>query len=419
MDITVLGAGVIGVTTAWFLNQNGHNVRVIDQADGPGREATLANGGQLSANAAEPWANPSTLRTALSWLFKDNMPLVFKPKPNTDQWRWLLTFLFECRQQRYVSNLVHLANLGTYSRQALDELRAELQLTYNDKQNGILLFFTDAEKHQKASEAATRLASYGFKREALTAEECLAIEPALQSLGSQLQGGIYSRHDQTGDSYQFTEHLANKAASQGVTFEYNTKITGFETSGNTIKHVQLEDQQGTRKTFNSDHYVLCLGAASARIAKQLGIRLNIYPVKGYSITVPIVDNALMINRGLNDTENRIAFSRLGNSLRAAATAEISNYDLTIDEDRCKRMVARAVDLFPEALDASQAQYWAGLRPMTPSNLPYIGQMQRYRNLFVNTGHGTLGWTQACGSAKALASIVDGKSPNCDFPFLGI
>src|SRR5690625_4042184 len=146
MDITVLGAGVIGVTTAWFLNQNGHNVRVIDQADGPGREATLANGGQLSANAAEPWANPSTLRTALSWLFKDNMPLVFKPKPNTDQWRWLLTFLFECRQQRYVSNLVHLANLGTYSRQALDELRAELQLTYNDKQNGILLFFTDAEK---------------------------------------------------------------------------------------------------------------------------------------------------------------------------------------------------------------------------------------------------------------------------------
>lgn len=415
MDVLVLGAGIIGVTTAWSLRESGHNVRVIERRAEAGLETSFANAGQVSAHLADPWSNPSTLRTAMTWLLRDDTPLVFRPRADIHQWKWLAKFLRECVQSRYHQNLIHLANLGLYSRGALQSIRATTGIPYDSGQNGILLFFTNATALQGAAAAARKLAQFGIRREVLSADQCLDIEPALRSVETELKGGIYSRADETGDAFKFTQQLASRAQQGGVRFDYGTTIRQIHLDNNKIQSVEVEHADGQIEHCRADQYVLCLGPSSAALARKIGISLDIYPVKGYSVTVPVTDESAACNMGLTDASQKIAFSRLGNRVRATGIAEIAGYDLSIDPKRCQQILDRANALFPGGIDASQARYWAGLRPMTPSNLPYIGR-SRYPNLLLNTGHGTIGWTQSCGSARAITEIIAGRKPDCDYPF---
>ncbi len=418
MDVIVLGAGIIGVTTAWYLRQNGHNVRVLERREQAGLETSFANAGQVSAHLADPWANPSTLSSVFTWLFRDDTPLVFRPKADIHQWSWLFKFLRECPASRYNRNLVHLANLGVYSRTSLQELRARTGIEYDGRQRGILLFFTEEDKLQGAAAAARRLAASGLRREALNAEQCLEIEPSLQSIRGELKGGIYSRYDETGDAFKFTQRLAELAREAGVQFDYGSAIKRIDVSGNGIQAIEVQQADGGTERCTADQYVLCLGPASAPMARKIGVNLDIYPVKGYSVTLPVREGALAVGMGLTDAAQKMAFSRLGDRVRATAIAEIAGYERSIDQKRCQQIVANAQRLFPDALDVDQAQYWAGLRPMTPSNLPIIGRNDRYRNLLINAGHGTIGWTQSCGSARAISDIIEGRRPDCDYPFIG-
>ncbi|MFC3337101.1 D-amino acid dehydrogenase [Paracandidimonas soli] len=418
MDVIVLGAGIIGVTTAWYLRQNGHNVRVLERREQAGLETSFANAGQVSAHLADPWANPSTLSSVFTWLFRDDTPLVFRPKADIHQWSWLFKFLRECPASRYNRNLVHLANLGVYSRTSLQELRARTGIEYDGRQRGILLFFTEDDKLQGAAAAARRLAASGLRREVLSAEQCLEIEPSLQSIRSELKGGIYSRYDETGDAFKFTQRLAELARDAGVQFDYGCAIKRIDAAGNGIQAIEVQQADGRTERCTADQYVLCLGPASAPMARKIGVNLDIYPVKGYSVTLPVREGALAVGMGLTDAAQKMAFSRLGDRVRATAIAEIAGYERSIDQKRCLQIVANAQRLFPDALDVDQAQYWAGLRPMTPSNLPIIGRNDRYRNLLINAGHGTIGWTQSCGSARAISDIIEGRRPDCDYPFIG-
>ncbi len=418
MDVIVLGAGIIGVTTAWYLRQNGHNVRVLERREQAGLETSFANAGQVSAHLADPWANPTTLRSVFTWLFRDDTPLVFRPRADIHQWSWLFKFLRECPASRYNRNLVHLANLGVYSRTALQALRAQTGIEYDERQRGILLFFTEEDKLRGAAAAAKRLAASGLRREVLDADQCLEIEPSLQSVRDALKGGIYSRYDETGDAFKFTQRLAALARDAGVRFDYGNDIRRVDVGGGAIRAIDVQKADGRTERYTADQYVLCLGPASARMARKIGVDLDIYPVKGYSVTMPVREGALAVSMGLTDAAQKMAFSRLGDRVRATAIAEIAGYDRSIDQKRCRQIVANAQRLFPDALDTGRAEYWAGLRPMTPSNLPIIGRNGRYRNLLINTGHGTIGWTQSCGSARAIADILEGRRPDCDYPFIG-
>lgn len=419
MDFLVLGAGVIGVTTAWYLRVQGHDVRVVDRQPGPALESSYANAGHVSGHVSEPWANPQTPWLLPKWLLQNDAPLVWRPRARVDQWRWLLQFLRECSAERYGRNLVHLARIGLYSRAALQALRRELGLAYDHHQGGILSFHCDAAQFERASAAATLLATRGFQREVKTRDECLAIEPALLPIRDRIVGGIFSEHDETGDAHQFTEALAHVCAERGVAFDYDTRIVRIVVEDGQAIGIEIERGNGDRETLCADACVAALGCATPAMLAPLGIRgIAIYPVKGYSVTVPIASEARAFGIGLHDVSRKMAFSRLGNRLRGTSTAQIGDFDLGIDERRCKALVDHIDWMTPGAGCSRDAQYWAGLRPMTPSNIPYVGRT-RLDNLYINAGHGTVGWTQACGSAKALAEIVGGRRPEIDFPFLGM
>lgn len=419
MEFLVLGAGVIGVTTAWYLRAQGHDVRVVERQAGPALEASYANAGHVSGGVSEPWANPQTPSLLPKWLLQDDAPLVWRPRARADQWRWLLRFLRECSAERYGRNLVHLASLGVYSRNALQALRRELGLAYDHHEGGILSFHCDPAQFERASAAARRWAVRGIEREVKTRDECLAIEPALQPLRDRIVGGVHSARDETGDAQQFTEALARVCVQRGVAFDYGTRIGRIVVEGDRVQGVEIERERGQRETLRADACVVALGCATPAMLEPLGVGdIAIYPVKGYSVTVPVANEALAFRIGLHDVSRKMAFSRLGNRLRGTSTAEIGDFDVTIDERRCRALVDRIDAMTPGAGRSQDARYWAGLRPMTPSNVPYVGRL-RMRNLYINAGHGTVGWTQACGSAKALAEIVGGRRPELDFPFLGI
>lgn len=415
MDVVVLGGGVIGVTTAWYLRQQGHHVRLIERRGAAAMETSFANAGQVSAQMAEPWANPTTLKTLSSWLFNDQSPLVFRPKASWAQWSWLLQFLSECRLSKYQYNLKHLVSLGLYSRQALQELRQAVLIDYDHKENGILLFFTEQASFDKAAQNANHLRQFGVQREVVSAEQCLSIEPSLHSQKAQLVGGLYSKYDETGDAHKFTQALAQQAAQEGVVFSYDTHIEKIQIANGDIDSLVLRHTDGTIERLRADRYVMCLGPSTARMARDIGISLPIYPIKGYSLSIPLESEEVGCNMGLTDAAHKIAYSRLGNRLRATAYAEITDYDLGIDAQRCDAIQKRTEQLFPHGLNWEQTTKWAGLRPMTPSNLPYIGKT-KYPALYINAGHGTIGWTQSCGSAKAIAEIISGHTPSCEFPF---
>ena len=398
MKVVVLGAGVVGTAAAWYLRAAGHEVQVLERREAAGMETSFANGGQISASHALPWAAPGVPWTALKWMLREDAPLLFRLRADPAQWRWGLRFLRECSAERFQANAAQLQRLGRYSRDALHELQRATGIRYDEVRRGILVFFTD--KSNKTIAGRIRK----------TPEECIAIEPALAHARGRLLGGEYLEDDESGDAHKFTQQLAKHCARKGVQFDFGVDIEGFDFDSEKILKVKAKS-----KTFAADAYVLALGSYSPLLARPLGIDLAIYPLKGYSITMPVKDPGAAWTTSLTDEAHKLVFSRLGERLRVAGTAEMNGYSTEINEVRCRAIVDRVHELFPGAGDESRVQYWTGLRPATPSNIPYVGRT-RYKNLFLDTGHGTLGWTHACGSGRALADIVSGRRPGVDFAF---
>lgn len=418
MKVIVLGAGVTGVTTAWFLHEAGHEVTVIDRQPGAGLETSFANGGQISVSHAEPWANPSAPFKVLKWLMKEDAPLLFRLRADPAQWRWGLQFLRECTPARTRHNIRQIVSLGLYSRDQLQALRQRIGLRYDQLDKGILHFYTSQREFDDAQAPAALMRAQGCELDMKTADECVAIEPALAQCRDSIVGGSMTPSDESGDAYQFTQALAALAASKGVRFLYDTRILGVQREGQALTGVQVADARGVVRTESADSYVLCLGSFSRGLARELGINLNIYPAKGYSVTLPVTAQEHSYQVSLTDDEYKLVFSRLGDRLRIAGTAELNGYDTTLNLARCEAIVRRVRQLFPQMTDGQGAQFWTGLRPATPSNLPYIGR-SKVQNLFLNTGHGTLGWTHSCGSAAAVADIVSGRPPAVDYAFTGM
>jgi len=411
MKVLVLGAGVVGVTTAWFLSKSGHEVSVLERRDAAGMETSFANGGQISVSHAEPWANPAAPLKVLKWLAREDAPLLFRLRPDLRQWLWGLSFLRECTAARTRHNIRQIVTLGLYSRATLQALRAETGIAYDHLARGILHFYTTERELDAALEPARVMREHGCDIEMLTPEQCIEIEPALKSARHLLVGGSMTTSDESGDAHKFTQNLARLAAARGVKFFYGRSISGLAREGDRIAGVRLEDEM-----LKADAYVVALGSYSPLLTRQVGIGLSIYPAKGYSATVPVADPAKAYSVSLTDDEYKLVFSRLGDRLRVAGTAELNGYSTELNEVRCRALLRRTEALFPGAGEMDRAQFWTGLRPATPSNVPYIGAT-RYANLYLNAGHGTLGWTHACGSARALADIVSGREPEIDFEFL--
>ncbi|HSW13654.1 MAG TPA: D-amino acid dehydrogenase [Solimonas sp.] len=418
MRVIVLGAGVVGVTTAYYLNRRGCEVTVLDRQALPAAETSFANGGQVSVSHAEPWANPGAPWKTLKWLLRDDAPLLFRPRFDPRQWWWGLSFLHECLPWRTRHNIRQIVRLGTYSRDQLQQLRRDTGLQYDQRTQGILHFYTSAREFDAALAPTKQMQELGCDRRLISADEAVALEPALRHIRPQLAGATYTAADESGDAQLFTRELAKLCASRGVKFLMNHQVTALRTSGGQLHHVEATDAEGRYLQLQAHAYVMALGSFSPLLAQQLGLRLNIYPAKGYSVTMPVRDESMAHQVSLTDDEYKLVFSRLGDRLRVAGTAELNGYDRNLDPVRCEAIVRRVEQLFPGAGDSSKAQFWTGLRPATPSNLPYIG-LSRVPNLYLNTGHGTLGWTHACGSGSAIADIVCGRRPELDYAYTGL
>jgi D-amino-acid dehydrogenase len=407
VKIIVLGAGVVGVASAWYLAAAGHEVTVIERRHAAAQETSFANGGQIAVGHAEPWAKPSVVPKILGWIGREDAPLLFRPRASWAQWSWALQFLYECMPGRFERHARTLGGLARYSRDCLRTLRRELGLRYDELERGILYFATsqrDFEAMARSAEASGQPIKSGA--------ECLAVEPALRHSKDPVVGGVYKEGDESGDAYRFTQELARIAASRGVTFLYGGTIQAIETAGASVSAIRLEG--GERAS--ADAYVVSLGSYSPLLLRPLGIRIPVYPLKGYSITLPLGPAELVAapTVSLTDEAFKIVISRLGNRLRAAGTAELAGYDTSLNSARCAAIARRVRELFPALGSITTVESWAGLRPATPSNVPVIGRTS-LKNLFLNTGHGTLGWTLACGSGSALADLVSGREPQVALP----
>ena len=421
MHVLVLGSGLLGVSSAYYLSQLGHEVTVIDRQANPAAETSFANGGQISVSHAEPWANPSAPLKVLQCLGKEDAPLLFRLRADMRQWLWGLQFLRECTPARTRHNIEQIVRLGTYSRSMLQELRRSTGLNYDQRTEGILHFYTSAKEFDGAHAPAEQMRALGCDRRVISADEAIKLEPALRHIRAQLAGATYTAEDESGDANRFARELVKLCDAAGVRFLMSHTITALREAGGKIDHVEATDSEGRFQRVRADAYVLAMGSLSPMYAAPLGIRLPIYPAKGYSVTMPVKDASMAHQVSLTDDEYKLVFSRLtgpaGDRLRIAGTAELNGYDRDLNRVRCDAIVRRVEQLFPGAGDTTAASFWTGLRPATPSNVPIIGK-SKLSNLYFNTGHGTLGWTHACGSGKSIARIVSGLVPEVNFDFCG-
>ena len=415
MKVLVLGAGVIGVTTAWYLAEEGHTVAIVDRREAPALETSFANGGQISAGHAEPWANPQAPAKILRWIWRDDAPLLFRLHLDPHQWMWGARFLAECLPARARDNIAQLVRLALYSRESLRELRASTGIAYDELTRGILLFYTERGAFEHAVGTAELMRAYGLDRVPKTIDEAIAIEPALASARDRIVGATYTASDESGDAHLFTQRLADKIMARGGEFHARRDIVRLEVEGGRIAAVRVRDPGGAEHLLEADAYVVALAAYSPLVTRPIGLDLPVYPAKGYSASVPVRDPAKAPCVSLTDDAAKIVITRLGNRMRIAGTAELAGYSLDLNPVRCEALIHRTRELFPEAAHYGEATFWTGLRPSTPSNVPIIGPT-RFGNLYINTGHGTLGWTLACGSGRALAAIISGRKPAVDFRF---
>jgi len=412
VKVVVLGAGVIGVTSAWYLAAAGHEVTVLERRAEPGLETSFANGGQISAGHAEPWAKPAVVPKILRWLGREDAPLLFRARADLAQWEWGLRFLIECIPGRFERSSRALAALAGYSRDCLQALRRDTGIQYDELSRGILQFATSQADLDGLAHHAEAMRAFGVSREVKGAKECIALEPALAHSLEPVLGGVYEPRDESGDAFKFTVRLAQLGAQKGVRIRHGVGVEAIESSGDQVVAVRAGEER-----IRADAYLVSLGSYSPLILQPLGIHIPVYPLKGYSVTLRLgpTEAAAAPTVSLTDEAVKIVISRLGNRLRAAGTAELTGYDTTINAARCAAILKRIRTLFPGLRAISTVDNWTGLRPATPNNIPVIGRT-RLRNLFLNTGHGTLGWTLACGSGKAIADLISARKPEVEFRF---
>ena len=415
MKILVLGAGVVGVSSAWYLTRAGHEVTVVDRQPAAALETSFANGGQISVSHAEPWANPHAPLRALSWIGREDAPLLFRLRWDPALFDWSPRFLRECSPGRTRANIRNIVALALYSRSQLQALRAETGIAYDHLERGILHIYTDRREFAGAVEAAKVLREFGCARQTIDADQCVAIEPALAAARPLLVGGDYTPADESGDAHRFTQALAALCAARGVVFRYGAGIERIALAGGRVAGALLKTASGS-ELLTADACVLALGSHTPLLLRPLGIRLPVYPAKGYSATVALDEDSVAPTVSLTDDAHKLVFSRLGQRLRIAGTAEFNGYNTELNAVRCQALMQRTATLFPDLRPVGKPEFWCGLRPATPSNVPFIGRLA-YPNLYLNTGHGTLGWTMACGSAAALADLLGGRRPEPDFAFL--
>lgn len=407
MKVLVLGSGTIGVASAYYLNKAGHDVTVIDRAAAVGMETSFANGGQVSWGAGGPWATPGIAWTAFKWLFKPHSPLVLRPRLDPAMWSWLLQFLRNATRVRYAINKERMLRLARYSHECLKQLRQETGIQYEEQTRGTLILFRTQKELDKAAAETVLLDRFGVPYQLLSRSGCLAHEPALKPVRDKIVGGIHYPEDESGDCHRFTHTLARLAERAGVRFQMQTRIERLETTGENITCAVTD-----RGEFTADAYVVACGSYAPLLLRPLGIKLPVYPLKGYSITIPVTNPDAAPIGTLSDETYKVVITRLGDRLRAAGTAELAGHDLSLPRRRCETLAHVLRDLFPNAGDFARAEYWTGLRPMTPDNPPVIGATP-YKHLFLNTGHGTLGWTMSCGSGKVLADLMSRRRPEID------
>jgi D-amino-acid dehydrogenase len=422
LKVIVLGSGIIGTTSAWFLNKAGHEVTVLERQPGAAQETSFANGCQISVSHAEPWANPAAPWKVLKWLGQEDAPLLYRFRPEWLQWKWAFNFLRECTPARTADNIRQIVALCEYSRLTLQDVRLETGIAYDCETRGILHFYTDQKDFEESLPAAKLMRDLGCPRDSIGTDQVIKIEPALAGMRDKIVGGDYTATDESGDVFKFTTGLADKATLAGVDFQYNTTVTRLIMEGTgadaRITGVEVIDGEGRHKVLHADAFVVAMGSFSEQLLKPVGIDLMIYPGKGYSATYQVTDADVAPKVSLTDDGYKLVVSRLGERLRVAGTCELNGYSRALNTTRCESITRRTRELFPGACDYEHPTYWTGLRPLTPSNVPYIGKT-RFSNLFLNTGHGTLGWTMGCGSGRAIADIVSGRRPEVNFAFAGM
>ncbi|WP_019646345.1 D-amino acid dehydrogenase [Novispirillum itersonii] len=412
MKVVVLGSGVIGTTSAWYLARAGHEVTVIDRQSGPALETSFANAGEVSFGYCSPWAAPGIPMKAVKWLMMEHAPLILRPKVDGAMIRWLVQMLSNCTSSRYAINKSRMLRLADYARQSLADLRAETGLTYDERMKGTLQLFRTQAQLDASAKDVKALKADGIPCELLDPDACIRVEPALARVRHKIVGGLQTPLDETGDCFKFTNNLARLAEGKGVTFRWNEEIRRIETLGDRVTGVVTD-----KGTLKADAVVVALGSWSPMMLAEHAIRLPVYPVKGYSLTIPINNPDLAPESTVMDESYKIAITRLGDRIRVGGMAEISGYNNILEPARRRTLEHSVTDLFPGG-DMSQADFWSGLRPMTPDGTPVIGATH-LKGLFLNTGHGTLGWTMSCGSGRLIADIVSGKTPDIDARDLAI
>jgi len=407
MRILILGGGVIGVTSAWYLRQAGHEVVVIERRSGPALETSFANAGQVSPGYASPWPAPGIPLKALKWLLARHAPLAIRPTLDIAQYRWLWQMLRNCTRRRYAVSKARMVRLAGYSQDCLRQLRQDTGLEYEQRSLGTLqLFRTQAQLDDTAKDIAV-LRGYGIAFELLDRAGIIAAEPGLARSADALVGGLRLPGDETGDCHLFTRRLAELAAAQGVEFRFGQTADVLCSDGARITGIALDG-----RLERADCYVLACGSDSPGLAAPLGIRLPVYPLKGCSLTIPIVRPDLAPLSTVVDQTYKVAITRFDRRIRVGGMAEVCGHDRSLNPRRRETLEMVLGSLYPDAGDVAAAEFWSGLRPSTPDGPPIIGPA-KYPNLFLNTGHGTLGWTMACGSARYLTDVIDGRTPAID------
>ncbi|MDC4858118.1 D-amino acid dehydrogenase [Acinetobacter baumannii] len=398
MRVIVLGSGVIGVASAYYLARQGAEVTVLDRQPGPAEETSFGNAGQISPGYSTPWAAPGIPFKAVKWMFQHHAPLAINLDGSMWQLQWMAQMLKNCNPQSYAVNKERMMRVAEYSRDCLRELRKDTGIHYENRAKGTLQLFRKEAQMEAVQRDISVLEECGVSYELLNANELGRVEPALANAQDKLVGGLHLPNDETGDCYLFTNALAQIAKELGVNFQFNQNVEKLIVEGDQIKGVQVNG-----KILTADRYVLAFGSYSRDFLKPLDLQLPVYPVKGYSLTIPIVDPAFAPQSTVLDETYKIAITRFDQRIRVGGMAELSGFNLGLNEDRRATLQMVTQDLFPGG-DMEQASFWTGLRPMTPDSTPIIGAT-RFKNLFLNTGHGTLGWTMACGSGKLISDIV--------------
>lgn len=412
MKVVVLGAGIVGVTSAYQLAKAGHEVTVVDRQQGPALETSFANAGEVSFGYCSPWAAPGIPMKAIKWLFMHHAPLILRPKVDAAMLSWLVKMLSNCTSERYAINKSRMLRLADYSRISLAAVREETGIAYDERMQGTLQLFRTQQQLDASAKDVKALAADGVPYEVLDRDGCIRVEPALRHVRDKIVGGLLTPKDETGDCFKFTNALAAKAVELGVRFQYGTTIKGLDIEGGQVRGVVTE---GGR--LDADAVVVALGSYSPLLLKPFGIRLPVYPVKGYSLTIPIIDASRAPESTVMDETYKIAITRLGDRIRVGGMAEISGYTNDLGLPRRQTLEHSVTDLFPGG-DVAKASFWSGLRPMTPDGTPVIGPT-KIKGLFLNTGHGTLGWTMSSGSARVISDLVSGRKPDIDATDLAV